>query len=152
MILGSYHSGSFSHSLRRLGRHHHRSIGWPFAESITCYNLNRHHEPSAIVIPLCFLDGSLVPSSVTDHDAAGRLSCWQRARHRHWQCQRLGQLRAIDSNPDGNETIGNADTQSGVQKIEVVTVAWTTTALFVAYAMIWVTYSIEACYPPSRFP
>ena len=46
-------------------------------------------------------------------------------------------------NPDGDETIGNAHTQSGVQKIEAVTVGWTTTALVVAYAMIWVTYFVE---------
>ena len=46
-------------------------------------------------------------------------------------------------NPDGDETIGDAQTQSGVQKIEAVTVAWTTTALVVAYAMIWVTYFVE---------
>ena len=46
-------------------------------------------------------------------------------------------------NPDGDETIGNAHTQSGVQKIEALTVAWTTTALVVAYAMIWITYFLE---------
>ena len=48
-----------------------------------------------------------------------------------------------DSNPHGDETTENALTQSGVQKIEAVTVGWTTTALIVAYAMIWVTYFVE---------
>ena len=45
--------------------------------------------------------------------------------------------------PDGDETVGDAHTQSGVQKIEAVTVAWTTTALVIACAMIWVTYFVE---------
>ena len=48
-----------------------------------------------------------------------------------------------EPDPDGDETVGDAHTQSGVQKIEAVTVAWTTTALVIAYAMIWVTYFVE---------
>ena len=45
--------------------------------------------------------------------------------------------------PDGDESTVNAQTQPGVQKIEAVTVGWTTTALVVAYVLIWVTYFAE---------
>lgn len=44
---------------------------------------------------------------------------------------------------DGDEPIVDAHAQSGVQDIEAVTVAWTTTALIFAYVMIWLTYFVE---------
>ena len=50
---------------------------------------------------------------------------------------------SVPSDPDGNESIVNAHPQSGVQKIETLTVAWTNTALVSAYAMIWVIYFVE---------
>ena len=50
---------------------------------------------------------------------------------------------SVPSDPDGNESTVNAHPQSGVQKIETLTVAWTTTALVFAYAMIWVIYFVE---------
>ena len=50
---------------------------------------------------------------------------------------------SVPSDPDGDESTVNAHPQSGVEKIEALTVAWTATALVVAYAMIWVTYFIE---------
>lgn len=37
----------------------------------------------------------------------------------------------------------DADVQHGVQNIEAVTVAWTTTALVVAYIMMWLIYFVE---------
>ena len=45
--------------------------------------------------------------------------------------------------PDGDESLIDAHAQPGVQNIEAVTVAWTTTALIVAYVMIWLTYFVE---------
>ena len=48
-----------------------------------------------------------------------------------------------DPDPDGNDSIVDAHAQPGVQNIEAVTVAWTTTALILAYVMIWVTYFVE---------
>lgn len=45
--------------------------------------------------------------------------------------------------PDGDESIVDAHAQPGVQNIEAVTVAWTTTALILAYVMIWLTYFAE---------
>ena len=45
--------------------------------------------------------------------------------------------------PDGDESIIDAHAQPGVQNIEAVTVAWTTTALILAYVMIWLTYFVE---------
>lgn len=45
--------------------------------------------------------------------------------------------------PDGDESIVDAHAQPGVQNIEAVTVAWTTTALILAYVMIWLTYFVE---------
>jgi len=45
--------------------------------------------------------------------------------------------------PDGDESIVTAHAQSGVQSIEAVTVAWTTTALIFANLMIWLTYFVE---------
>ncbi|KAL8722331.1 MAG: hypothetical protein Q9225_001179 [Loekoesia sp. 1 TL-2023] len=45
--------------------------------------------------------------------------------------------------PDGDGSIINAHAQPGVQKIEAVTVAWTTSALIFAYVMIWLTYFVE---------
>lgn len=48
-----------------------------------------------------------------------------------------------DLDPDGDESIVDANAQPGVQNIEAVTVAWTTTALIFAYVMIWLTYFVE---------
>lgn len=45
--------------------------------------------------------------------------------------------------PDDDGTIVDAHAQSGVQNIEAVTVAWTTTALIFAYVMIWLIYFVE---------
>ena len=45
--------------------------------------------------------------------------------------------------PDGDESIVDARAQPGVQNIEAVTVAWTTTALILAYVIIWLTYFVE---------
>ena len=45
--------------------------------------------------------------------------------------------------PDSDESIVDAHAQPGVQNIEAVTVAWTTTALILAYVMIWLTYFVE---------
>lgn len=47
------------------------------------------------------------------------------------------------SGPDGDESFVDTHAQVGVQKIEAVTVAWTTTALTIAYTMIWLTYFVE---------
>ena len=46
-------------------------------------------------------------------------------------------------NPDSDESIVDANVQPGVQNIEAVTVAWTTTALIFAYVMIWLIYLVE---------
>ncbi|KAL8945035.1 MAG: hypothetical protein Q9216_000019 [Gyalolechia sp. 2 TL-2023] len=46
------------------------------------------------------------------------------------------------SSPDP-ESIVESHAQPGVQNIEAVTVAWTTTALIFAYIMIWLTYFVE---------
>ncbi|KAI4247552.1 MAG: hypothetical protein L6R40_001500 [Gallowayella cf. fulva] len=46
-------------------------------------------------------------------------------------------------NPDQDECIVDAHAQPGVQNIEAVTVAWTTSALIFAYVMIWLTYFVE---------
>lgn len=43
---------------------------------------------------------------------------------------------------DDNEFIVDVSVQPDVQKIETVTVAWTTTALIFAYVMIWLTYFV----------
>lgn len=48
-----------------------------------------------------------------------------------------------DPNFDSDVSIGDSHAQPGVQNIEAVTVAWTTTALIFAYAMIWLTYFVE---------
>ena len=37
----------------------------------------------------------------------------------------------------------DAEAQPGVQNIEAVTIAWTTTALVIAYTLIWLTYFAE---------
>ncbi|KAL9601176.1 MAG: hypothetical protein Q9219_002676 [cf. Caloplaca sp. 3 TL-2023] len=44
---------------------------------------------------------------------------------------------------DDIESIVDTHAQPGVQKIEAVTVAWTTAALTFAYIMIWLTYFVE---------
>ncbi|CAL8583700.1 hypothetical protein XPA_009320 [Xanthoria parietina] len=44
---------------------------------------------------------------------------------------------------DHVERIPDAHAQPGVQGIEAVTVVWTTTALIIAYVMIWLTYFVE---------
>ncbi|KAL8904137.1 MAG: hypothetical protein Q9207_003461 [Kuettlingeria erythrocarpa] len=49
----------------------------------------------------------------------------------------------VDAHAAGNESVVDAHAQPGVQKIEAVTVAWTTTALIFAYGMIWLTYFVE---------
>ncbi|KAL8834800.1 MAG: hypothetical protein Q9170_003596 [Blastenia crenularia] len=48
-----------------------------------------------------------------------------------------------DPDSNGNEPIVDSHAQPGVQKIEAVTVAWTTTALVIAYVLIWLTYFVE---------
>jgi MFS family permease len=48
-----------------------------------------------------------------------------------------------DSVPDGEGSAVDTHAQPGVQTIEAVTVAWTTTALTVAYVMIWLIYFVE---------
>ncbi|KAL9057939.1 MAG: hypothetical protein Q9206_002153 [Seirophora lacunosa] len=48
-----------------------------------------------------------------------------------------------DSGPTGDDSIVDAHAQPGVQKIEAVTVAWTTTALTFAYLIIWLIYFVE---------
>ncbi|KAI4142646.1 MAG: hypothetical protein L6R39_004865 [Caloplaca ligustica] len=47
------------------------------------------------------------------------------------------------SDPGGDESTVDGHAQPGVQNIEAVTVAWTTTALSFAYVMIWLTYFVE---------
>ena len=47
------------------------------------------------------------------------------------------------SQPDGDDSLINANAQPGVQNIEAVTTAWTTTALVIAYVMIWIAYFVE---------
>ncbi|KAL8951288.1 MAG: hypothetical protein Q9222_002726 [Ikaeria aurantiellina] len=51
----------------------------------------------------------------------------------------------VNSSPDptDNEPILDFHAQPGVQNIEAVTVAWTTTALTIAYVFIWLTYFVE---------
>ena len=51
----------------------------------------------------------------------------------------------LNSGPDcdSDESIVDANAQHGVQNIEAVTLAWTTTALLFAYVMIWLTYFVE---------
>ena len=44
---------------------------------------------------------------------------------------------------DCDDSIIDGDTQSGVQNIEAITVAWTNTALAVVYVMIWLIYFVE---------
>ena len=44
---------------------------------------------------------------------------------------------------DSDESVVDTNAQPGVQNIEAVTVAWTTTALIFAYVMIWLTYFVE---------
>ena len=58
--------------------------------------------------------------------------------------------KATDESDDPYQPVRNSDdpildatAQSGVQQIEAVTVAWTTTSLIVAYAMIWLIYFVE---------
>lgn len=48
-----------------------------------------------------------------------------------------------DHDPNGDEPIVDIDAQPGVQNIEAVTMAWTTTALIFAYVIIWLTYFVE---------
>ncbi|KAL8651924.1 MAG: hypothetical protein Q9210_002993 [Variospora velana] len=52
---------------------------------------------------------------------------------------------SLQTDPElpGDESIVDAHAQPGVQNIEAVTVAWTTTALIFAYVMIWLTYFVE---------
>ncbi|CAF9905102.1 MAG: hypothetical protein HETSPECPRED_004873 [Heterodermia speciosa] len=52
---------------------------------------------------------------------------------------------SVHSGPysDSDEPIVDTTAQPGVQNIEAVTVAWTTTALVFAYLMIWLTYFVE---------
>ncbi|KAL8711699.1 MAG: hypothetical protein Q9220_003870 [cf. Caloplaca sp. 1 TL-2023] len=54
---------------------------------------------------------------------------------------------SIHSRPESgnNELIRDVDphAQPGVQNIEAVTVAWTTTALTIAYVIIWLTYFVQ---------
>ena len=52
---------------------------------------------------------------------------------------------SVHSGPysDSDEPIVDTTVQPGVQNIEAVTVAWTTTALAFAYLMIWLTYFVE---------
>jgi len=52
---------------------------------------------------------------------------------------------SVNSGPDldDDEPIVDAHAQPGVQNIEAVTTAWTTTALIVAYVMIWLIYFVE---------
>lgn len=45
-----------------------------------------------------------------------------------------------DSDANRDESIDDAHVQPGVQNIEAVTVAWTTTALVIAYVIIWLIY------------
>jgi MFS family permease len=48
-----------------------------------------------------------------------------------------------DTTASSDDRIINSDAQPGVQTIEAVTVAWTNTALAVAYVMIWLIYFVE---------
>ncbi len=48
-----------------------------------------------------------------------------------------------NDNDTDNESTIDTHAQPGVQNIEAVTVAWTTTALIVAYMMIWLIYFVE---------
>lgn len=52
---------------------------------------------------------------------------------------------SVHSSPDpsSGESVVDAHAQPGVQNIEAVTVAWTTTALILAYVLIWLTYFVE---------
>ena len=52
---------------------------------------------------------------------------------------------SVHSTPDfnGDEAIVDVHAQPGVQNIEAVTVAWTTSDLIIAYIMIWLTYFVE---------
>ena len=52
---------------------------------------------------------------------------------------------SVHSTPDSNrdEAIVDVHAQPGVQNIEAMTVAWTTSALIFAYIMIWLTYFVE---------
>ena len=52
---------------------------------------------------------------------------------------------SVNSGPtsDSDESAVDTNAQPGVQNIEAVTVAWTTTALVFAYVMIWLTYFVE---------
>ena len=45
--------------------------------------------------------------------------------------------------PDGEDAILDTRIQAGVQKIEAVTISWTTSALIFAYVMIWLIYFAE---------
>ncbi|KAH7110322.1 hypothetical protein B0J11DRAFT_599433 [Dendryphion nanum] len=56
-----------------------------------------------------------------------------------------GHKHIIQSDPEPNikDFAIDADAQPGVQKIEAVTVTWTTTALVLAYVIIWITYFVE---------
>jgi len=54
-----------------------------------------------------------------------------------------GKVYSGPDSPDGDESIIDANAQPGVQNIEAVTVAWTNTALIVAYVMIWLIYFTE---------
>lgn len=44
---------------------------------------------------------------------------------------------------EAEESLPDTNAQTGVQNIEAVTVAWTSTALNFAYVMIWLTYFVE---------
>jgi MFS family permease len=48
-----------------------------------------------------------------------------------------------DANLGSDDNTISNDAQPGVQKIEAVTVAWTSTALTLAYLMIWLIYFVE---------
>lgn len=50
---------------------------------------------------------------------------------------------SVHQGPDDEKAVITALPQFGVQRIEAVTVAWTSTALIFAYVMIWLTYFVE---------
>jgi MFS family permease len=56
----------------------------------------------------------------------------------------VGSQQHSDSVSENDQNIvPGADFQAGVQNIEATTVAWTTTALVVAYIFLWLTYFVE---------
>ncbi|KAL8760710.1 MAG: hypothetical protein Q9184_003112, partial [Pyrenodesmia sp. 2 TL-2023] len=63
-------------------------------------------------------------------------------RSQHSSPDLPGNESSVDTHAS-SESIIDAHAQPGVQNIEAVTVAWTTTALVFAYVMIWLTYFVE---------